>query len=49
MVGRERNSWAVNDDTHELNLTTKLPVGIAVRNHITCTALDSATTRVSFG
>jgi hypothetical protein len=38
---------AVNDDTHELDLTTKLPLGITVHNHITCAAVNSATTRVS--
>jgi hypothetical protein len=40
---------AVNDARCELNLTTNLPLGITVHNHITCTALDSANTRVSFG
>jgi hypothetical protein len=40
---------AVNDDTHELDLTTKLPLGITVHNHLNCAAVNSATTRVSFG
>ena len=40
---------AVNDAKHQLDLTTKLPLGITVHNHITCTALDSANAQVSFG
>lgn len=40
---------AVNKDAHELDLTTKLPLGITVRNHMTCTALEGGNTRVSFG
>jgi ligand-binding SRPBCC domain-containing protein len=32
-----------------IELTTRLPLGITVRNHITCVPLDAATCRVSFG
>src|SRR5262245_8904567 len=40
---------AVDDAAHQLDLTTRLPLGISVRNHITCAALDSADAQVSFG
>jgi Polyketide cyclase / dehydrase and lipid transport len=40
---------AVDDAAHELDLTTSLPLGITVKNHITCTALEGGNTRVSFG
>ena len=33
----------------QLDLTTRLPFGISVRNHIVCHALDSRRCRVSFG
>ena len=32
-----------------IELTTRLPFGITVHNHITCVALDATTCRVSFG
>ena len=32
-----------------IELTTRLPFGITVHNHITCLALDAASCRVSFG
>lgn len=32
-----------------IELTTRLPFGITVNNHITCVALDATTCRVSFG
>jgi hypothetical protein len=34
---------------HTLDLTTRLPLGITVRNHIVCAALNDAQSRVSFG
>ena len=33
----------------EIDLTTRLPFGITVHNHIRCVPLDAATCRVSFG
>jgi ligand-binding SRPBCC domain-containing protein len=32
-----------------IDLTTRLPFGITVHNHITCVLLDPTTCRVSFG
>ncbi len=32
-----------------LDLTTRLPFGITVHNHITCVPLDATSCRVSFG
>ena len=32
-----------------VDLTTRLPFGITVHNHITCVPLDAATCRVNFG
>ena len=32
-----------------IDLTTRLPFGITVHNHITCVPLDATTCRVSFG
>jgi len=32
-----------------IDLETRLPFGITVHNHITCTPLDDANTRVAFG
>lgn len=40
---------AVTPEKHQLELVTRLPLGIAVLSHITCTPLDSQRTRVSFG
>jgi ligand-binding SRPBCC domain-containing protein len=34
---------------HVIDLTTRLPFGITVHNHIRCVPLDAATCRVSFG
>ncbi len=39
----------VDETRHQLALTTMLPLGITVYNHITCTPLDRATCRVTFG
>ena len=40
---------AVDAGKRTLDLTTRLPFGITVRNHIVCAALDAARCRVSFG
>lgn len=40
---------AVTPEKQQLDLLTRLPWGITVHNHITCTPLDSQHTRVSFG
>lgn len=49
-------NWNVNvmveeldEAKHQIHLTTVLPWGITVHNHITCIALDYARCRVSFG
>lgn len=34
---------------HQLELTTLLPLGITLRNHISCAPLDGARCRVTFG
>jgi Polyketide cyclase / dehydrase and lipid transport len=39
----------VDETRHTLQLTTALPLGITVHNHITCTSLDEASCRVTFG
>jgi hypothetical protein len=39
----------VDEAKREIHLTTVLPLGITVHNHITCLALDPAHCRVSFG
>ena len=39
----------VDDARHQLELTTRLPLGITVHNHIACAALDAGSSRVSFG
>lgn len=39
----------VDEPKHQLHLKTKLPLGITVFNHITCTALNKAATQVTFG
>ena len=48
--------WAVHiavdrvaERERQLDLTTRLPLGITVYNHITCLPVDSASCRVSFG
>jgi len=40
---------AVDESNHQIDLTTQLPFGITVYNHITCTPLQAGTTQVSFG
>lgn len=49
-------AWGVNilvgqvdEARRQLQLTTRLPLGITVYNHITCAAVDGASCRVSFG
>ena len=39
----------VDEADREIHLTTKLPWGITVQNHIRCTPLDPAHCRISFG
>jgi len=40
---------SIDSDKRHLDLTTQLPFGIMVHNHIVCTALDNRRCRVSFG
>ena len=40
---------SIDPDNRTLNLTTQLPFGITVRNHIVCGTLDNKRSRVSFG
>jgi hypothetical protein len=40
---------AVTPEKHVLDLLTRLPLGITVHNHITCTPLDQQHTRLNFG
>jgi hypothetical protein len=40
---------SVDPRKRTLDLTTRLPLGITVHNHIVCAALDNAHCRVSFG
>jgi len=39
----------VDSSKRQIDLTTSLPLGITVHNHIVCTPLDRATCRVTFG
>jgi len=39
----------VDEAKRQIHLTTVLPFGITVNNHITCLPLDAARCRVSFG
>ncbi len=39
----------VDAEQHTLDLQTALPLGIRGRNHIVCTAIDTARCRVAFG
>ena len=39
----------VDTSRHTLQLTTALPFGITVHNHIVCTLLDERSCRVTFG
>jgi hypothetical protein len=40
---------SIDPDKRALDLTTQLPFGITVHNHIVCGALDNKHCRVSFG
>jgi hypothetical protein len=40
---------SIDPDKRALDLTTQLPFGITVHNHIVCGALDNQRCRVSFG
>jgi polyketide cyclase/dehydrase/lipid transport protein len=40
---------SINEEKRQLSLTTELPLGITVHNHITCTRLDDVRCRVTFG
>lgn len=40
---------AVSPEKWQLDLLTRLPLGISLHNHITCVPLDDHHTRVSFG
>jgi ligand-binding SRPBCC domain-containing protein len=39
----------IDEARHTLDLTTSLPLGITVYNHITCAPLDTGGVRVAFG
>ena len=39
----------IDEAKHQIDLTTMLPFGITVHNHITCIGVDHATCQVSFG
>ena len=39
----------VDETRHQIALTTMLPLGITVYNHLACSPLDPATCRVTFG
>jgi hypothetical protein len=39
----------VDASKRQLDLTARLPLGITIYNHITCTPLDDETCRVAFG
>ena len=40
---------SIDPQKHALELTTRMPCGITVHNHIVCAALDDGHCRVSFG
>lgn len=40
---------AIDESKHQMDLTTQLPFGITVYNHIACISLQNGTTQVSFG
>ena len=40
---------SIDPDKRALDLTTQLPFGITVHNHIVCGRLDNKHCRVSFG
>ncbi len=52
-LGRQWNIYItvgnVDEANHQIELTTRLPLGITVYNHIVCTPLDQAACRVTFG
>ena len=39
----------VDEARHQMDLTTELPFGITVKNHISCIRIDKTSCRVSFG
>jgi len=39
----------VDEAKHQIHLTTELPFGITVYNHVTCISLKDRSTQVSFG
>ena len=39
----------VDESKHQIHLTTRLPFGITVYNHITCISFNKRITQVSFG
>jgi len=39
----------VEAQNHRIHMTTRLPFGITVYNHITCTPIDQNTSSLSFG
>lgn len=39
----------IDESKRQIHLTTRLPFGITVRSHITCTPLNHRTCQVSFG
>jgi hypothetical protein len=43
------NVGMVDEDRRQIDLTTRLPLGITVYNHISCLPLDNESCRVSFG
>ena len=40
---------SVDESKHQIDLTTQLPLGITVYNHITCITAQDGNTQVSFG
>jgi|SRR5579871_127070 hypothetical protein len=40
---------AIDHERHALDLTTTLPLGITVHNHILCQPLDGMSCRITFG
>jgi hypothetical protein len=40
---------SIDESKRQIHLTTMLPFGITVDNHITCTALENGACQVSFG
>ena len=45
----ETHVLGIDRQRHSIDLRTSLPLGIVVRNHLLCDALDPRTTRVTFG